>query len=364
MNLVEGLLTAAVGAPSGDNTQPWRFLVDAESRRIIVDIDVRRDPSPMNAAQRMSRLAVGAALENMLRTLAANHLRADWSVDPQSAAVTLDLPASSGDLPARDEAVFQRVTNRRVYDARPVPKDVQDRLVRKTADIPEGVAIHWIFDSHRLPDWAELVSRADGIMFGVGAMRLALRANVRFDERYDARVAEGLSLASMEIARLAVPGFKFLTGLSDKWFKRLGGPGTFSRHARRLVASSSGMCLVTAADNRPKTDVLAGLAIQRAWLALAESGMSAQPMMTLAVLDNVLEQGSEAHRESLDRHLVEDLRTRFQELVPESKGGRPAFLLRFGFAKPVSGRTGRLPWQQFCASPSGAAHKEREAAHV
>src|SRR3954471_2545432 len=61
------LLTAAGQAPSGDNTQPWRFVVDPESGTIALEEDATRDPSPMNTGGRMSRIAVGAALENLIR---------------------------------------------------------------------------------------------------------------------------------------------------------------------------------------------------------------------------------------------------------------------------------------------------------
>jgi hypothetical protein len=125
------------------------------------------------------------------------------------------------------------------------------------------------------------------------------------------------------------------------------------------VAGASGLCLVTAADNRPATDVHVGVAVQRAWLALTESGLAAQPMMSLPVLENVLEHGNEPLKAQFDRAHVERLSSRLAELVPESAGRRLAFILRFGFAAPPSGRTGRLPWQKVCSLPTGTALVEQ-----
>jgi len=413
MQVLETLITAAVQAPSGDNTQPWQFALEPDRRRITIDVDPGRDPSPMNAGQRMARIAVGAALENMLRTLERNRARAEWSVDAASGAATLDYPIHDGPL-VPDEAIFARVTNRRVYEARPIPAEIQTLLLRQTADLsdfsmasrgrqppdsrgvalPAGIAIHWLFDRNRLPELAEVIARADAALFSMREMRLALNANIRFEAGYREPVSEGLSLASLEMPRLAAPAFRFLTGLSDVWFRGLGGAGSFSRLARRLLNSASGLCVVTALDAAPGTDVLVGLALQRAWLALTEAGLAAQPMMTLPVLDSVLTQsvaGSlrdpnagdvDSHRSSgsqaessvqriseksgytADRQLVDGLLARFHELVPELQSGRPAFLLRFGFAGPVSGRTGRLDWRAFCSWPSGVPQTEREALHV
>lgn len=392
MPLLESLVTAAVQAPSGDNTQPWRFAIDSARRRLTIDLDPARDLSPMNAGQRMARIAVGAALENVLRTLAKNGHPAEWSIDPATGAASVEYPQREEPL-VRDETIFLRTTNRRPYDGRPIDPDVQTRLTQQAASpfaqcanlpSPPGrgeqqtgagppgnsaafgrarnsISIHWIFDRNRLPGLAELIAQADAALFAMRDMRLALRANVRFEAGYRADVTEGLSLPSLEIPRLAAGGFRFLLGVSDGWFRRLGGSGSFSRLARKLVASASGLCLVIAADTTPETDVLVGLALQRAWLALTDSGLSAQPMMTLPCLENVLQHGTPEQRSRLDGRLIEKLQARFHELVPEARGERPAFLLRFGFAGPVSGRTGRLPWRQLCTPAPTAPQTGREA---
>ena len=55
------ILDAARIAPSRDNLQPWRFLVEGETVSFLVDHE--RDRSPANAGGRMARVAVGAAIE-------------------------------------------------------------------------------------------------------------------------------------------------------------------------------------------------------------------------------------------------------------------------------------------------------------
>ena len=73
---------------------------------------------------------------------------------------------------------------------------------------------------------------------------------------------------------------------------KLGGlAGVFAAKARQLVRSASGLCLVVAPDGAEATDLLAGRALQRAWLALAAEGLATQPMMSLLVLENVADRG-------------------------------------------------------------------------
>ena len=77
MSAIDTLVRAATLAPSGDNTQPWSLEVNEEARRLAFFVNETRDRSPMNAGQRMARIAIGSAVENVLQ--AAKHN--GWSVE-------------------------------------------------------------------------------------------------------------------------------------------------------------------------------------------------------------------------------------------------------------------------------------------
>ena len=66
-------------------------------------------------------------------------------------------------------------------------------------------------------------------------------------------------------------------------------------------------------------------------------------MMSLVVLENLLNQGDTELMGSPGDEISRALCTEFRALIPEVGNGRPAFLMRFGFAPPPSGRTGRRP---------------------
>lgn len=346
---LETLLTAATLAPSGDNTQPWKFFVESNDT-ITFYVDETRDPSPMNAGQVMSRIAVGAAIENALRTAHYN----GWSAEPE---ITLRLALgrirvqgianSPGSI---EEAIAARVTNRRAYDRRSVPEDCLARL-REATPILNGVATHWIVGQDRLNQLAVLIGRADALMFSEPSVRRAFLANVRFDAAPDARVEEGLSLASLELSTLDRVALRMMRRVPN-WVMRLGAKKMFADRARQLIESASGLCLVVAPDDSEPTHLTVGRAMQRAWLALTEAGLAVQPMMSLLVLANVFVRGAPDLIASLNRERLAALGVEFRRMAPEIGGGRPAFLMRFGFAPHPSGRTGRLPWKDSLVDPS------------
>jgi hypothetical protein len=118
---------------------------------------------------------------------------------------------------------------------------------------------------------------------------------------------------------------------------------TFAKGNRRLVESASGFCLGLAPDDEPMTDLHVGVMMERAWLALTEQGLAVQPMMSLLVLDNVLAHGDETLQQAVGKSKLVSLRDDFRRFTSEFGPGRPAFLLRFGYAPPPTGHCGRRP---------------------
>ncbi len=336
------ILTAAGQAPSGDNTQPWRFVVNTDSGTIALEEDASRDPSPMNAGRRMSRIAIGAALENLIRTAQSHGWRVEVERAVYPALAMVRLTERNGIANSTNDLEAQRLTNRRPFDGHPVSGDVLDRLIGATPEL-SGVKTHWIVDADRLANLARLIGRADGTMFGEASMRRAFLSKVRLDAAPGEAVADGLSASSLELSAFDRWALRAMRRAPDRWLRLVGVSRVFAAKARRLVASSSGLCLVAARDDAEETDLLVGRAMQRAWLTLNAEGLAVQPMMSLLVLENVSEHGDAALVASLGCGTLADLRDDFRTQVPEIGGWRPAFLMRFGFAPAPSGRTGRLP---------------------
>ena len=332
--LLRVCLEAASRAPSGDNLQPWRFDVDAGNGEIAVCIDTTRDRSPMNAGQKMSRIACGAAVQNILIAAAESGGSATLLNDENSDVVAR-IRVRPGRNPVRTpRAIAERATHRGMYSGEELAPSTRTELVAATPRL-DGVDTHWVCAPERITAVAKLIGAADALMFSNTAMRTAFFASVRFDRPVREAVDEGLSLGSLELSaaeRLALP----LAQRSPTALLRLCGVFRgMGAHAKKLAGSASGLCIVTAPDGSDRSCVTVGRALQRAWLELTRHGLVAQPMMSLMVLANALDNGGHG----FDRARSEQLLAAFRaELNLDAK---PLFLLRFGYAGPQSGRTGR-----------------------
>ncbi len=352
---LESLVAAAVKAPSGDNMQPWRFELDHENQTIALILDPTRDPSPMNAGQSMSRLACGAAWENLHIAAARSGLKVEAVAKEKHHLARVRLTESGQRALDLEDPIPKRSTNRRFYDGRPISSE--EVQVLKEAVKPEGsgrpggqeeggsARAIWSFDADRKKALADLDARATTLMYIQPSMRGAIAENICFDRPADEEVEEGLSLASLELSRPEQVAMKLMFR-SPNWLLRYGGGlMALGHHVKRLHLSASGHCLITGGDYGLATDLGVGRVVQRAWLALTELGLAAQPMMSVMVLDGVLAHGDPEYAKAIGRKKIETLTGEFRRIFPELGSDRPAFLLRFGYAPDPSGRTGRLPLQ-------------------
>jgi hypothetical protein len=359
----EALIAAAVRAPSGDNTQPWRFTVDRSRSRIAIWVDPDRDLSPMNTGQRMARMACGAALENLVIAARARGIIAH--VVPAEGALAAVLLRRIGlGVGGEPEALLQRVSNRRSYDGRRLPAGMLSSLVASTPP-DDGVATKWIADRARLPALARTIGAGDALVFAGPARRQAFLGNLRWRLGADHGCEDGLTLGTLEVSAIQALMLRLVGKMPDALFKACGGTAVFAAQARKLVASASGLCVIAASASGPTADLAVGRAVQRAWLALTRAGACAQPMMSLPVLENVMRQPRSAETNERTRARVGELLAELATLVPELGGRRAAFILRFGFAPAPSARTGRRPVREVVdelSTADTAAEPQAEAA--
>lgn len=339
---LRSLIAEAVRAPSGDNMQPWRFRLDESDSTVDIILDPNRDPSPMNAGQSMSRIACGAAAENLVQA-AAHH---GWGVEvvdpPADAVMKLVIRENGAGSAFSPEVMKNRASNRRFYSGEPVSDQVAVRLGASTSDL-EGVRTIWSTERERVVACGKLDARATALMYIQPAMRNAIADNIRFDAPPEEEVEEGLSLASLELGAIERVAMKWMFR-SPNWVLRFGGGlAGLAAHVRRLHYTASGHCLIVAPDFSERSDLLVGRAMERAWLALTAEGLAAQPMMSIMVLDGVREHGCPQMLETIGKGKIEAFLAQLREVMPEMGSDRPAFLLRFGHAPAPSGRTGRLP---------------------
>ena len=275
IDIARALIGAAILAPSHWNTQPWRFEVEGASIRLLGD--PQRTLPVIDPERRAMRIALGAALENLLIAARAWGLRPAVSYLPANdpTGAVAEVSWSGGEAP-RDrallEAIVDRRTNRHEYDGRGLFRENRAALSGQATD---GFRLHWLDDRDHIQALGQLAHDAVHAQVMDRAAQTECFAWTRFND--DARKkADGLSVEALALGGPA----KWLAGryLNPKsWF--LGqGAGSLGKQARNNVRSAGALVLLTAPSRRDEAWLMGGQVYERLALKATQLGIAHQPI--------------------------------------------------------------------------------------
>lgn len=313
------LIASAILAPSHWNAQPWRFELDGDILKLVLD-PTRTLPSS-DPDQRLAHVSLGAALENLLVAArawglqpVAQHL--PWGLTQRHSAplVAASVRWQPGGV-GRDRVLFgalgERRSNPREYDGRAITLQNRTQLL---AQLFEGVHAHWLDDRGAIRRVSDLCHEASIATSADARLSEERMRWMRGDEGDARRRGDGVALERLGIDGVA----RWLAGRAqrpDAWLHDWASSAV-ARESRERVRSSGALLLITTrrADGDARW-LLAGQSYERLALKAATLGIAQQP------LSGPIE--SPRHREAL--------LTRFGATSDEE----PLLLVRLGHAKPV-----------------------------
>lgn len=273
IEVARALIGAAVLAPSDWNSQPWHFEVEGASIRIVAD--ARRALPVTDPDRRGMMLSLGAALENLLIAARGYGLRPTVIYTPNEGAngVMAEVSWTPGEQ-RRDRSLFgmirERRTNRRDYDGRALFTQNRAQL---TAQVPEGLSVHWIDGRDRMERVADLVHDATRHQMNDQRCQAEQYGWLRFDGE-EKRRGDGVPVSAL--------GF---TGPAD-WFAsryfnprsmwRKFGSDSAAKQARGQIRSSGALALLTASRTDEPTRLMGGQTFQRFALKATAFGIAHQ----------------------------------------------------------------------------------------
>jgi hypothetical protein len=302
------LIYFATLAPSGHNTQPWRFTVEGETIHILPDF-TRRLPA-VDPDDHALYISLGCALENLVIT--AGHLGFWAEVDhvaPGGAEDALRVrlrPSRASSAGRLFDAIPLRQTNRRRYDGRPLPAAHLTQLV----DASRGDGV-WAIPFPGTPEMTRLipfVEEANRAQFADPEFVSELMSWIRFSRSETEEKRDGLSARTM-----GLPGV-------PRWLGRMlmrtfAGPASEARRQATLLRSSSAALLfVVQCNERPH------------WVEL---GRAFQRMALLATTLGV--QHAHVNMPCEVQCVRSDMRS---ALLADT--GYPLLLVRLGYAPPIA----------------------------
>ncbi len=336
------ILRDACRAPSGDNTQPWRFVAKENVIR-VVNIP-EKDKSLFNWRQRTNHVALGAVIEN-LRVSAENHgFRATANLFPDSknslvvAEVVLEPDSSAhNDL---SQFITKRATNRRKYYAKRIEPEILSTLSVLAKDI--GGRIVFISDRAQVKELARIASMGEKLALENKYIHNFLFGHVTWTKAEDEK-KHGFFIDTFEFARPQKVAFRLFRNWNIlKLFLPLGISKMIAKDMEKVHATSAAFGAIVTPSDTPEDFLRAGMLLERLWLTATKLGLSLQPTTTVHFIGSRLLDGDSGSLSDTHQQLLRENYASLARMFDIHNPERFGFVFRLGYADPPSAMTTRF----------------------
>ncbi|MBK1612249.1 molybdopterin biosynthesis protein MoeY [Rubrivivax gelatinosus] len=351
---IELVLDAARWAPSGDNTQPWRFeRLDAHAA--LLHGHDTREHCVYDLDGRPSQIAIGALIETAAIAASAHGWRLEASRRPgpdERPTYELRLTADGAVLPDPLAAVIERRSVQRRPFRRTALTAAQKQALQ--ASVGSGFAVRWIEGGAR--------RAMAGLLFRSARLRLttpeAWRVHrdiidwgARFSEERVPDQALGANPLVLPAMRFALADWKrvqfanrFLAGT---WMPRIE-----LDLLPALGCAAHFVILAPAPALTVEANVAAGRAMQRFWLTATALGLQLQPEMTPLIFARYAREGRRFSQTPGAFEAAAAVATGFERIAGADALARGVFVGRVGLGAQARSRSLRRRLETlFVSSP-------------
>ncbi len=337
------IIEDGVKAPSGENCQPWRFII--QGGEVLVFNVPDADISLYNLEQKGSYIAHGALLENIRISALHYGYAVEIVLFPDEKdtthVATLTFKKNAPVENTLYKAIDTRCTNRKEYTGEKLSNKEKETLIEAVRSIPSYDFL-LVDDDTILPSMGKALAAHEKVLFEHRKMHDFFYDHILWDKKDEAK-AGGFYIKTLEFLPHqlgAVKVFKhwpLLVVLN----KIIGVSTMISKDNGEKYARSGTFGAITMKDSSDKDYVYLGMTMQRVWLTATNLDIAMHPCNgTLYLMKHIISQGdkefSKKHR-SLIKESYADILSQF-----DSKDGEVVFIFRLGKAEPPTATAHRV----------------------
>lgn len=336
------ILNYAIWAPSGDNTQPWRF--EASENKIKVFNVPEGDTSLYNFRQAASLVANGCLIENI--KVAALEFGYETDVTILPAAGTENLVAEillNKSYQKYHHPLFPyikaRVSNRKPYKLVPLSsehKDVISHSLTNGKDIYD-IRLSIIDGRKGIEELASLASVNEKIVLENRVLHKFLFDHLTWTEEED-KIKKGFFIKTLELDGVQKIAFKLFSHWSIlKFFNKVGASNLVAKENAKLYAQSGAFVAISAPDTSAMSFIKSGLATQRFWLMATKLGLAVQPLTGILFLHHRIVSGDKGQLSPEHTRLIENAYAKIEDAFNSQKRSI-IMMFRIGYAEEPSAK--------------------------
>jgi tRNA A37 threonylcarbamoyladenosine dehydratase len=356
---IEPIINAACKAPSGGNSQPWRWIYRNSKLFLFNAFD--GSLNFLGYDNLASYVGLGAAIENVILSAAERGLKASPELFPDESNKDLvcvlsftrnDDPPADKDLAAW---IDKRLTNRMLGKREKIDNGIMQEL-SGIAKSFEGVSLKFFDRDDELEKIAELLGELERIRLLDEWGHRDFVSEIRWTREENERTMDGIDIRTLDLTNSEKIGLEIakdskILDLIREWK----GGGAFRKLTKKSIDAAGAVGIISV-KKRAKEDFLkGGMCLQKIWLKANSKGISFQPMSSSVFLYARLLNGNGEGLLPGTKKMLAGLRPEFEKLFLLASDSTELFIFRLAKNAEPEIKSLRRPLDQlFCYYPENA----------
>jgi hypothetical protein len=254
----------AAKAPSGHNTQPWKFKTGKDTITVLPDFT--RALPVVDADNHALYISLGCALENLV--ISANELdyetMVEFTGDEREPEIIVRLSSAPG---TEKSGLFEYIEKRQVTRCKFSTDKIPDGLLSDLFSVVPGVHVRLFLSGEEINRLTPYIIEGNNLQFSNRKFINELVSWLRFSEKEVMAKGDGIWSASM-----GLPGTGRFIGTMI--MKNFVSAGTEAKRLAKLIQASAGFALFMVEKNDPHHWIKLGQAFQRFGLRATKNNIS------------------------------------------------------------------------------------------
>lgn len=340
---IKNILNISINAPSGSNSQPWRF--EVEDHDICVLALPEKDHPVLNFRNRGTWIAIGALIENIL--IASKEFGYNAKIEPLFSNGNKDLIVKinlENSLTIKDSlfsSIKLRSTNRRPFINKNLDNKQKEDLLSVSREKRENIL--FVEESEMLKQVGEALGKNEIVMLENKLLHKLFFNEIVWTEE-ESRLRTGLYLKTMELKlpqQIALRVFKYWPVMN--FFNKLGLSKSIAKDNAKSYSAAALMGTILV-DNNDEDFVMAGRTMQRLWLKATQMGMGFHIITGVPFLWQGMSYGNDKIFSTRHIQLINEAYKKITAIFNIDNNKIPAVIFRVGYGDgPTATSSKKIP---------------------
>ena len=278
--LISLIISKAVRAPSGDNSQPWK-IIKISSSRIKIYHAPDKDHKILNVGGYGSIIAIGALVENIYLLAKENSIFCEINFcEDASVLIYFTYKQEANDSTEKwSDLISRRATLRTEFKREKISENDKADIISHS--LPHGIKLNWVDNPNDIKKIADIASVTEKIVLNNETLHELFFSIVDFSNKKDS----GIQLKAMGLPKPAEIIFRILRIKSINNFLKKIRIQEKIAHQNSIMYSKSDAMLVFSIDVESQQSYFNfGRYLQHIWLIATEHSIALHPITGIIYL--------------------------------------------------------------------------------